>query len=70
MLRTFALLLAPLLTVGLIYSFGWWTLLVTVTLVACTFVFSMRKGTDEDLARSGAGQTSFGTPTTFMAQLK
>jgi hypothetical protein len=60
MIRSIALLLAPLVTVGLIYWFGWWALLACVVLVACTFVFSMRKGTDEDLTRSGAGHTSFG----------
>ncbi|MEJ8826865.1 hypothetical protein WKW80_33505 [Variovorax humicola] len=69
MLRTIALLLAPLVTVGLIYWFGWWALLVSVTLVACTFVFSMRQGTIEDLTQSGAGHTSFGT-TTHMSNLK
>jgi hypothetical protein len=69
MLRTIALLLAPLITVGLIYWLGWWALLGCLGLVACTFVFSMRRGTDDDLAKSGAGHTSFGT-TTQISQLK
>jgi len=64
MLRTLALLPAPLLTVGLIYWFGWWPLLASVMLVACTFLFSMGKGMDDDLVGSGAGHAPFDTATT------